>query len=145
MYNCFFRNIDMIVKTLSTNQTVDRSLSLSGLPCPIRVSTNYMAFELERSTPRSFCWRAVIDTWLLISGIKAASLFSVPFFRNTIFIKKQIQSYFQTQGDYHILHNVARILELVVPLMEHPRETFLASLEEDLTRLSVKHGQTVSL
>ena len=104
-----------------------------------------MAFELERSTPRSFCWPAVIDTWLLISGIKAAALFSVPFFRNTIFIKKQIQSYFQTQGDYHILHNVARILELVVPLMEHPSETFLASLEEDLMRLSVKHGQTVSL
>lgn len=27
--------------------------------------------------------------------------------------------------------------------MEHPSETFLASLEEDLMRLTVKHGQTV--
>ena len=42
-----------------------------------------------------------------------------------------------------MIHNVARILELVVPLMEHPSETFLASLEEDLMRLTVKHGQTV--
>jgi len=42
-----------------------------------------------------------------------------------------------------VIHNVARILELVVPLMEHPSETFLASLEEDLMRLTVKHGQTV--
>lgn len=49
----------------------------------------------------------------------------------------------QTQGDYLVIHNVARILELVVPLMEHPSETFLASLEEDLMRLTVKHGQTV--
>lgn len=44
-----------------------------------------------------------------------------------------------------MIHNVARILELVVPLMEHPSETFLASLEEDLMRLTVKHGQTVGL
>ena len=49
----------------------------------------------------------------------------------------------QTQGDYLVIHNVARILELVVPLMEHPSETFLASLEEDLMRLTVKYGQTV--
>ncbi|XP_032230599.2 nipped-B-like protein B isoform X2 [Nematostella vectensis] len=48
-----------------------------------------------------------------------------------------------TQGDFLVIHNVARILELVVPLMDHPSESFLASLEEDLMRLTVKHGQTV--
>lgn len=51
---------------------------------------------------------------------------------------------FQTQGDYLVIHNVARILELVVPLMEHPSESFLANLEESLMKLTVKHGQTVS-
>ena len=43
-----------------------------------------------------------------------------------------------------ILHYVARILELVIPLMEHPGEVFLASIEEDLMKLIIKQGQTVS-
>ncbi|XP_019645750.1 PREDICTED: nipped-B-like protein [Branchiostoma belcheri] len=48
-----------------------------------------------------------------------------------------------TQGDYLVLHNVARILQLVVPLMEHPSEVFLASLEEDLMKLIIKHGMMI--
>ncbi|XP_075218552.1 nipped-B cohesin loading factor [Lycorma delicatula] len=43
----------------------------------------------------------------------------------------------QTQGDYQIISYVARILELVVPLIEHPSDTFLARLEEDSVKLIV--------
>ena len=44
-----------------------------------------------------------------------------------------------------LLNNVARILELSLPLMDHPSESFLAQLEEDMTKLIFKHGMTVSL
>jgi hypothetical protein len=37
-----------------------------------------------------------------------------------------------TQGDYYVLHYIAKILELIVRLMEHPSESFLAQLEEDI-------------
>ena len=43
-----------------------------------------------------------------------------------------------------VLHYVAQILRQVVPLMDHPSERFLASLEEDLVKLVMKHGQMVS-
>ena len=42
-----------------------------------------------------------------------------------------------------VLHNVARFLELPVPLMDHPGESFLAQLEEDM-KLVLKHGMLVS-
>ena len=42
-----------------------------------------------------------------------------------------------------VLHFVSKILKEVVPLMEHPNETFLAGLEEDLVKLTMKHGQLV--
>ncbi|XP_046841675.1 nipped-B-like protein isoform X2 [Xenia sp. Carnegie-2017] len=58
-----------------------------------------------------------------------------------------LQPYLSTkvnsQGDYLILHYIARILELVLPLIEHPGEAFLASIEEDLMMLIIKQGQTV--
>ncbi|XP_018423759.1 PREDICTED: nipped-B-like protein isoform X2 [Nanorana parkeri] len=48
-----------------------------------------------------------------------------------------------TQNDFVVICNVAKILELVVPLMEHPSETFLATMEEDLMKLIIKYGMTV--
>ena len=51
---------------------------------------------------------------------------------------------FQSQTDLLVLHNVARILELSVPLMDHPSEGFLAQLEEDMMKLILKHGMMVS-
>jgi cohesin loading factor subunit SCC2 len=42
-----------------------------------------------------------------------------------------------------VLHYVSKILKEVVPLMEHPSESFLAALEEDLVKLTMKHGQLV--
>lgn len=50
----------------------------------------------------------------------------------------------QSQSDYLVLHYVARILELVVPLMDHPSENFLMALEEDMIKLILKHGMMVS-
>lgn len=50
---------------------------------------------------------------------------------------------FQTQGDYTVIGVVARTLELVVPLMEHPSETFLSQLEEDAVKLILLHDRTV--
>ncbi|KAI1233208.1 Nipped-B-like protein, partial [Lamprotornis superbus] len=46
-------------------------------------------------------------------------------------------------NDFMVICNVAKILELVVPLMEHPSETFLATIEEDLMKLIIKYGMTV--
>ena len=47
----------------------------------------------------------------------------------------------QNQGD--VIHYVASILELVVPLLDHPSEVFLARLEEDIIKLTMKQGQMV--
>lgn len=52
---------------------------------------------------------------------------------------------FQTQNDFMVICNVAKILELVVPLMEHPSETFLTTIEEDLMKLIIKYGMTVGV
>lgn len=51
----------------------------------------------------------------------------------------------QTQGDYQIISYVARILELVVPLIEHPSDTFLARLEEDSVKLIMLQDMPVIL
>ncbi|KAL3869511.1 hypothetical protein ACJMK2_042182, partial [Sinanodonta woodiana] len=48
-----------------------------------------------------------------------------------------------SSGEFWILHYVAKILELVVPLMDHPSESFLAQLEEDMMKLILKHGMMV--
>lgn len=52
---------------------------------------------------------------------------------------------FQTQNDFMVICNVAKILELVIPLMDSPSETFLTTLEEDLMKLIIKYGMTVSV
>lgn len=51
----------------------------------------------------------------------------------------------QTQNDFMMICNVAKILELVVPLMEEPSENFLNTIEEDLMKLIIKYGMTVRL
>ena len=52
---------------------------------------------------------------------------------------------FKANKDVMVLHFVSKILKEVVPLMEHPSESFLAGLEEDLVKLIMKHGQLVSI
>uniref|UniRef100_A0A8C1LVP8 Nipped-B protein n=1 Tax=Cyprinus carpio TaxID=7962 RepID=A0A8C1LVP8_CYPCA len=48
-----------------------------------------------------------------------------------------------SQSDFMVICNVAKILELVVPLMDHPSENFLTTIEEDLMKLILKYGMTV--
>lgn len=48
-----------------------------------------------------------------------------------------------THSDYLVLQNVARTLELVVPLIEHPSESFLAQIEEDMVKLILRHGMMI--
>ncbi|XP_030647099.1 nipped-B-like protein A [Chanos chanos] len=48
-----------------------------------------------------------------------------------------------SQSDFMVICNVAKVLELVVPLMEHPSESFLTTIEEDLMKLIIKYGMTV--
>ncbi|XP_041977480.1 nipped-B protein [Aricia agestis] len=49
----------------------------------------------------------------------------------------------QNQYEQQIMSTVAMTLELVVPLMEHPSESFLAQLEEDAVKLILQRGQLV--
>ena len=51
----------------------------------------------------------------------------------------------QRENDYMVVCNVAKILELAVPLMEEPSQDLLLTIEDDLMRLIIKHGVTVSL
>ncbi|KAG8180025.1 hypothetical protein JTE90_026629 [Oedothorax gibbosus] len=43
-----------------------------------------------------------------------------------------------SHSDYLLLKNVAQTLELVVPLIEHPSESFLAQIEEDMVKLILR-------
>lgn len=52
---------------------------------------------------------------------------------------------FQTQGDYQIISSVAQTLEIIVPLIEHPSDSFLARLEEDSVKLIMRQDQAVIL
>lgn len=79
---------------------------------------------------------AYIYIYILMTSLKPMGLF-------TMFMAWQLHL-FQTQNDFMVICNVAKILELVVPLMEHPSETFLATIEEDLMKLIIKYGMTVS-
>lgn len=49
----------------------------------------------------------------------------------------------QSNGDIQIISSVAKMLELVVPLMEHPSESFLAQLEEDSMKLVLQHNRPI--
>ncbi|XP_060516001.1 nipped-B protein [Cylas formicarius] len=48
-----------------------------------------------------------------------------------------------SEGDAKIISCVARMLELVVPLMEHPSDTFLAQLEEDAMKLILQYNRPI--
>ena len=50
----------------------------------------------------------------------------------------------QNADEMQVLYYVARILEATIPLMHHPSSEFLTSVEEDLVKLTLKHGQNVN-
>ncbi|XP_075040342.1 nipped-B-like protein isoform X2 [Mixophyes fleayi] len=88
-----------------------------------------------------------VNSGRLVSCITTLFLFSK--IRPQLMVKHAMtmQPYLTTkcssQNDFMVICNVAKILELVVPLMEHPSETFLATIEEDLMKLIIKYGMTV--
>lgn len=49
----------------------------------------------------------------------------------------------ETSADSLIIMRVSKMLELVVPLMEHPSDSFLAQLEEDNMKLILKHDRHI--
>uniref|UniRef100_A0A8C7X5K8 Nipped-B protein n=1 Tax=Oryzias sinensis TaxID=183150 RepID=A0A8C7X5K8_9TELE len=93
------------------------------------------------------CEEKGINSSRLVSCITTLLLFTK--IRPQLMIKHAmtIQPYLTTkcnsQNVFMVICNVAKILELVVPLMENPSETFLTTIEEDLMKLIVKHGMTV--
>ena len=50
-----------------------------------------------------------------------------------------------SQSDALIIQNVSKILELVVPLLDHPNPKFLAVLEENAMKLILTQSQVVSI
>ncbi|ESO95734.1 hypothetical protein LOTGIDRAFT_214826 [Lottia gigantea] len=92
--------------------------------------------SVERSTKNRL--GACLSTLYLFSKIKPDLMVN-----HATTLQPYLDIKCNTQEDYLVLHYVARILELVVPLMNHPSETFLAQLEEDMMKLVLKHGMMV--
>ncbi|XP_074493910.1 nipped-B-like protein A isoform X3 [Sebastes fasciatus] len=81
---------------------------------------------------------ACITTLFLFSKIRAQLMV-----KHAMTMQPYLTTKCNTANDFMVICNVAKILELVVPLMEHPSETFLATIEEDLMKLIIKYGMTV--
>lgn len=94
----------------------------------------------EKSTRKGSSQRLVacLTTLYLFAKIRPRLLVN-----HAITLQPYLSLKCQTQGDYQIISSVAHTLELVVPLMEHPSETFLAQLEEDSVKLILQHDRSV--
>ncbi|XP_069028403.1 nipped-B-like protein B isoform X2 [Embiotoca jacksoni] len=79
-----------------------------------------------------------ITTLFLFSKIRAQLMV-----KHAMTMQPYLTTKCNTQNDFMVICNVAKILELVVPLMEHPSETFLTTIEEDLMKLIIKYGMMV--
>ena len=51
----------------------------------------------------------------------------------------------QSENDVMVIVYIARILEKVVPLMAHPDQSFLNSIEEEMVKLILKQGPNVCI
>ncbi|CAI5666931.1 unnamed protein product [Oreochromis niloticus] len=81
---------------------------------------------------------ACITTLYLFSKIRAELMV-----KHAMTMQPYLTTKCNSQNDFMVICNVAKILELVVPLMEHPSATFLTTIEEDLMKLIIKYGMTV--
>ncbi|XP_043932364.1 nipped-B-like protein [Protopterus annectens] len=84
------------------------------------------------------CLVACITTLYLFSKIRPQLMV-----KHAMTMQPYLTTKCNTQSDFLVICNVAKILELVVPLMEHPSEAFLVTIEEDLMKLIIKYGMTV--
>ncbi|XP_066509612.1 nipped-B-like protein A [Hoplias malabaricus] len=81
---------------------------------------------------------ACITTLYLFSKIRPQLMV-----RHAMTMQPYLTTKCSSQSDFLVICNVAKILELVIPLMEHPSESFLTTIEEDLMKLIIKYGMTV--
>ncbi|XP_065107080.1 nipped-B-like protein A isoform X1 [Paramisgurnus dabryanus] len=81
---------------------------------------------------------ACITTLYLFSKIRAQLMV-----KHAMTMQPYLTTKCSSQSDFMVICNVAKILELVVPLMDHPSENFLTTMEEDLMKLILKYGMTV--
>ncbi|XP_056601380.1 nipped-B-like protein A [Triplophysa dalaica] len=81
---------------------------------------------------------ACITTLYLFSKIRAQLMV-----KHAMTMQPYLTTKCSSQSDFMVICNVAKILELVVPLMDHPSESFLTTIEEDLMKLILKYGMTV--
>uniref|UniRef100_A0A8C7X5C1 Nipped-B protein n=1 Tax=Oryzias sinensis TaxID=183150 RepID=A0A8C7X5C1_9TELE len=113
----------------------------------VQLVDNLVEHILKYDESLADCEEKGINSSRLVSCITTLLLFTK--IRPQLMIKHAmtIQPYLTTkcnsQNVFMVICNVAKILELVVPLMENPSETFLTTIEEDLMKLIVKHGMTV--
>ncbi|XP_071811222.1 nipped-B-like protein isoform X2 [Apostichopus japonicus] len=96
------------------------------------------AESVEESAANSRRLVSCLQTLYLFSKVKPELMVT-----HATTLQPYLSTKCNTQGDLLVVYNTARILELVVPLMDHPSEVFLAMLEEDMMRLIIKHGQMV--
>ncbi|XP_015917396.1 nipped-B-like protein A [Parasteatoda tepidariorum] len=92
--------------------------------------------QIEESTPETGASThlvACLATLHLFSKIHPP--FVVP---HATTIQPYLSMKCNTQSDFLLLRNVAQTLELVVPLIEHPSESFLAQIEEDMIKLILR-------
>uniref|UniRef100_A0A672M9H8 Nipped-B protein n=1 Tax=Sinocyclocheilus grahami TaxID=75366 RepID=A0A672M9H8_SINGR len=81
---------------------------------------------------------ACITTLYLFSKIRAQLMV-----KHAMTMQPYLTTKCSSQSDFMVICNIAKILELVVPLMDHPSESFLTTIEEDLMKLILKYGMTV--
>ncbi|XP_037608532.1 nipped-B-like protein B isoform X2 [Sebastes umbrosus] len=113
----------------------------------VQLVDNLVEHILKYEESLADCEDKGVNSGRLVSCITTLYLFSK--IRAQLMVKHAMtmQPYLttkcNTQNDFMVICNVAKILELVVPLMELPSETFLTTLEEDLMKLIIKYGMTV--
>ncbi|XP_039532073.1 nipped-B-like protein B isoform X2 [Pimephales promelas] len=94
--------------------------------------------DCENKGLTSNCLVACITTLYLFSKIRPHLMV-----KHAMTMQPYLTTKCNSQSDFMVICNVAKILELVVPLMDHPSENFLTTMEEDLMKLIIKYGMTV--
>ncbi|XP_059401039.1 nipped-B-like protein B isoform X2 [Carassius carassius] len=94
--------------------------------------------DCENKGLTSSCLVACITTLYLFSKIRPQLMV-----KHAMTMQPYLTTKCNTSSDFMVICNVAKILELVIPLMDHPSENFLTTIEEDLMKLIIKYGMTV--
>ncbi|XP_076811579.1 nipped-B-like protein A isoform X2 [Clavelina lepadiformis] len=88
----------------------------------------------SQSKDRSVRLVATIQTMVQLARIRPRLLVT-----HVMTLQPYLATKCEMPDDVLTVHGVCRILELAIPLMEHPPEAFLASIEEDMMRMILTH------